>query len=63
MNKIAKLVREIGYREFLKQLLEYEKPELIADSNIEYIIDVFFENDYYTSIFQIQEIIDGMEVQ
>lgn len=58
-NPFEKLYKDIGYREFIRQLIKFEIA-YVEDDEVEKILEEFIGNDYYSSIFQIQEIIDGV---
>lgn len=57
-NKVKALCEELGYEEFVKQLIKFEKEDEYTDKEIDAIYEEFMDVDYYFSILQIQECID-----
>lgn len=55
-NKVIQLVNELGYEEFLTQLIMYEKNMSRKKANK--LFNDFMESDL-ASIFEIQYLIDG----
>lgn len=55
MNKVEQLARELGYEEFLTQLIMFEKS--YTRKKAAKLARLFLNEDNLSSIFQIQEIL------